>query len=192
MKPPGTSNAIRWCRCVMGKNRKRKWSFKSRVKLQSEPDLQNIVQFYVFESPVPGASVKGKTFEDLGWKDHAYATLHAKMRESSGLFEKGHWVDCPIKNVEQELEKLDRLNGYDCSFEFAVHCKRSDLNKTEALFYLIRNALAHGGFRISTDGPEHYLVLENRADGELKGRAVIKMDALLKWAKLLSKKRKGD
>ena len=176
----------------MASKGKQQWSFKSRLRLQSNPDLQKIVQFYVFESPVPDASVKGKTFEDLGWKKHAYATLHSKMRESTGLFEKGHWVDCAIKVVEEELEKLDRLNEYDCSFEFAVHCKRSDLNKNEALFYLIRNALARGGFRISNYESERYLVLENRVGKQLKGRAVIKMDALLKWAKLLSKKRKGN
>ena len=72
----------------MASKGKQQWSFKSRVRLQFERDLQKIVQFYVFESPVPGASVKGKTIEDLGWKKHAYATLHAKMRESTGLLEK--------------------------------------------------------------------------------------------------------
>ena len=90
---------------------------------------------------------------------------------------------------------MDRLKQYDCSFEFAIHTVKNGLGKTEALFYFIRNALAHGGFRISTYNGDRYFVLENRQDERIKGRAIIKESTLLSWAKLIgdlrSKKKKS-
>ncbi|MDM8299302.1 hypothetical protein QUW00_00055 [Collinsella tanakaei] len=175
-----------------------KWSFKCSVKLSGETNssLQKIVQFYLWETPVPNTSEKGVPFALMGIEKSKYKTLQAEMRKHSGFpAADGHdWKKTTIKSIEKDLKSLDRLDRYDCSFEFAIHTVKNGLGKTEALFYFIRNAFAHGGFRISTYKGEHYFVLENRKNGSIRGRAILKESTLLSWAKLIndlrSKKKK--
>ncbi len=50
----------------------------------SNPALQRILQFYLFECPVPGTSVRGKTFEEYGIKGSpAFSALKKKMLDAS-------------------------------------------------------------------------------------------------------------
>lgn len=172
-----------------------KWSFSSGVKLsgQSNANLQKIVQFYLWETPAPNTSVKGTPFRSMGIRGSQYKTLQAELRKTSGFpAADGHdWKKATIKTVESELESINRLNSYDCSFEFAVHTVKSGLGKTEALFYFSRNAFAHGGFRIATYDRERYFVLENRQGDQLKGRAILRESTLLGWAALIMGMRNG-
>ena len=165
-----------------------RWTFNRKASLAKDANLQKLIQFYVWETPVPNTSQKGVPFKELGWMGGSFNTLHAKMRENSG-FPNEHWLDTTAKEVEGKLGELNRLNGYDCSFEFAVHTVKSGFNKTEALFYFIRNAFAHGGFKKSSYKNANYYVLENRQDGALKGRAILKESTLLRWRKILLKPR---
>ena len=110
------------------------------------------------------------------------------MRKSSG-FPNDKWIKTSGRKVEEKPRSVDRFDGYDCSFEFAIHTVKDGFNKTEALFYFVRNALAHGGFKISEYKGERYLVLENRQGSQLKGRAILREKSLLEWAKPLSKPR---
>lgn len=166
-----------------------KWSFKSRVKLHgpNNGNLQKIVQFYLWETPAPNTSEKGVPFALMGIQKSRYKTLQAEMRKYSGFpAADGHdWKKATIKSIKEDLKSFNRLDEYDCSFEFAVHTVKSGLGKTEALFYFIRNAFAHGGFRISTYKGERYFALENRKDGSIRGRAVIRESTLLGWIKLI-------
>lgn len=172
-----------------------KWSFSRSVKLsgQSNANLQKIVQFYLWETPAPNTSVKGTPFSSMGIRGSQYKTLQAELRKTSGFpAADGHdWKRATLKTVESELESINRLNSFDCSFEFAVHTVKSGLGKTEALFYFIRNAFAHGGFRIATYDRQRYFVLENRQDNLLKGRAILKESTLLGWAALIKDLRNG-
>lgn len=172
-----------------------KWSFSKSVKLsgQSNIGLQKIIQFYLWETPVPNTSVKGTPFSSMGIRGSQYKTLQAELRKISGFpAADGHdWKKATQKTVESELESINRLDSFDCSFEFAVHTVKHGLGKTEALFYFIRNAFAHGGFRISTFEGERYFVLENRQGDQLKGRAILKESTLLRWATLIGGLRSG-
>ena len=111
-----------------------KWSFARKVNLSGNLNLQKLVQFYVWETPVPGTSEKGTSFRELGWSKGGYKTLHSLMRCVSG-FPNCKWIGVPAKDIEATLGDLNRLNSFDGSFEFAVHTIKSGLNKTEALFY---------------------------------------------------------
>lgn len=165
-----------------------RWSFKGKTDLTKNKTLQKLVQFYVWETPVSGTSEKGTSFKKLGWSKSGFNTLHAKVRKNSGFPDK-NWISVPTKEIVSELEKLARHKTYDCSFEFAVHTVKDGLNKTEGLFYFIRNAFAHGGFRTSEYDGETFYAFENRNGGCLKGRAVIKESTLLAWRKILSEHR---
>lgn len=168
-----------------------KWTFKQKISLGNDKNLQRLVQFYVWETPVRDTSAKGIPFSELGWKGGSFNTLQAEMRKSSG-FPNDKWIKASGRKVEEKLRSVDRFDGYDCSFEFAIHTVKDGFNKTEALFYFVRNALAHGGFKISEYKGERYLVLENRQGSQLKGRAILREKSLLEWAKLLSKLRNAS
>jgi hypothetical protein len=174
----GISRDIRW-REIMAD----KWTFRQSVKLQGDDNLGKLLKFYLWETPVPDTSCKGRTFSQYGWNGKLYRELHARMREVSGfpIAEDGHWVKARVSDIEKELAILNRLDHYDCSFEFAVHAVKNDLNDTQSLFYLIRNSFAHGGFRICHYNGERYFVFENREKGRLKGRAIFKEHTLLSW-----------
>ena len=157
-----------------------KWSFARKVNLSGDLNLQKLVQFYVWETPVPGTSEKGTSFRELGWSKGGYNTLHSLMRGLSG-FPNCKWIGAPAKDIEATLDELNRLDSFDGSFEFAVYTIKSGLNKTEALFYFIRNSFAHGGFKTSKYKGELYYVFENKQGSQIKGRAVIKESTLLQW-----------
>ena len=163
-----------------------KWTFKQKVFLKRDVNLQKLVQFYVWETPVPDTSVRGVSFSELGWRKGSFNTLHARMRKSSG-FPNDKWISTSAKQMKDRLRELNRLDSFDDSYEFAIHVVKEGLNKTEALFYFIRNSFAHGGFKTSKCKGSIYYVLENRLDGQLKGRAVIREKTLLDWIPIVRK-----
>ena len=112
------------------------------------------------------------------------------MRDASG-FPNNNWIDAPVKDIEAKLSGLNRLDTFDGSFEFAVHSVKSGLNKTEALFYFIRNSFAHGGFKTSKYKGELYYIFENKQGNQIKGRAVIRESTLLHWIKVIKAGPKG-
>ena len=164
-----------------------KWTFRGNVKIQGNDTLAKLMQFYLWTTPVPGISQKGKEFSRYGWEGSNYPTLHSRMRRLSGFPDaKGtYWIDASASKINDSLKQLHRYDDYNCSFEFAVHTVKHGLNKTEALFYLIRNSFAHGGFRISKYEGERYYVFENRQGDVLKGRAIFKEQTLLGWIKIV-------
>lgn len=164
----------------------RNWNFGKKINLRKDENLQRIVQFYVWETPVSGVSSKGTSFSELGWKGGSFNTLHARMKKAS-QFPSKNWIAVSSKKIEERLREINRLAKYDCSFEFAIHAIKDGLNKTEGLFYFIRNAFAHGGFATSSFKGEKYYVLENRQGSKLKGRAVIRETTLLNWIKIVEK-----
>jgi len=161
-----------------------RWTFRRPVKLIGNDRLMRIVQFYVWETPVPNTSRKGKTFRELGWRGHGFLKLQAAMRDCSALTNT-NWVACATKDIEVELEGKKRLTNFDCSFEFAIHTVKDGLNKTEALFYLIRNGFAHGGFRLCEFGGETFYVFESKDRSKLKGRAILREKTLLAWMQIV-------
>ncbi|WP_270849262.1 hypothetical protein, partial [Candidatus Collinsella stercoripullorum] len=115
----------------------------------------------------------------LGYRGPEHArVLREAEREQGG-------VVSTIKNRFAVPEFADCWYRERLLLKFAVHTVKSGLGKTEALFYFIRNAFAHGGFRISTYKGERYFALENRKDGSIRGRAVIRESTLLGWIKLI-------
>lgn len=168
-----------------------KWVFGQKINLAKNSNLQKIVQFFVWETPVPDISAKGVTFAEMGIRGAKYKTLQADLRKMSGFpSANGHdWIRTTATAIEGELDSIGMLQSYECGSEFAIHTVKAGLGKTEALFYLIRNSLAHGSFRISKHNNEAYYVFESRQGAQLKGRAIIKESTLLGWISLLAAKR---
>lgn len=110
--------------------------------------------------------------------------MQSSLRAHSTL-QQSRWITSTVKEMENKLRAIDRFDRFDCSFEFAVHTVKEGLNKTEALFYLIRNGFAHGGFRICKYKGETFYAFESNDKGKLKGRAVLKEETLLSWIDVL-------
>ena len=58
---------------------------------------------------------------------------------------------------------------------------------TEAIYYYIRNAFAHGSFEFTDVGDRRILVLESSKDGKLKAQMRLRESTLLKMIELSRK-----
>lgn len=85
-------------------------------------------------------------------------------------------------SVEDKVQEI--INGTtmsDTNFELAVFQKRTDMSDTEAFYYYIRNAFAHGSFEIiNTDAGKIYK-LESSKDGSIKARMRLKESSLKRY-----------
>lgn len=91
-------------------------------------------------------------------------------------------------SVEDEVTKLTRGSAAsDKLFEYIVYVMRSDMPDTEAIYYYIRNAFAHGSFEFTDVGDRRILVLESSKDGKLKAQMRLRESTLLKMIELSRK-----
>ena len=162
-----------------------KWEFKTAQRPDSAL-LAWLYKNYVLECPVPGVSVQGKTFRDLGWKDYGFMTLEAQIKKQSTMAST-HWkwlTDTGEEFIDGlKQEGIDEK--YTLNQEFAIYAK-GNRRKIAGLFYLIRNALAHGSFRFHNAKAGHFLALETRNNERLRGRALLRVDSLRAWKTLLN------
>ena len=181
-----------------------KWVFTDR-KLPPPDTLLWLYKNYVLNCPVPGVSSRSKTFIDLGLTGEKLAEYQRKMKKESTL-STATWqsLSFPVdwkepkrkdrlKNrqaidLETLLEQKNLINGYKLEREFAYYYNAKD-SKTAGLFYLIRNALAHGSFCYHDVKGNEWAVFETRKQRKLRGRAVIKMATLKRWILLLHESR---
>lgn len=152
------------------------WVFK-RTKIPSAGDMYGLIKFFVWCCPVPGVSIRGKTLQDYGWSAGNINTLRAEIRRQSSLTRDTFKTIQKIDDLVSKLEELGALVSYDLSCEFAI-CYAGGKTDTDAFFYMIRNAIAHGSFCLRNRDGEHFLVLETRRNGSLRGRAVLKMKTI--------------
>lgn len=170
---------------VIVMSRSYKWDFE-KAQLPDRELLIWLYKNYVLCCPVKGVSVRNCDFEDLGWSGHKMLTLAAEIKNKSTLVNgRWIWIDGNTEDLEQQLEENHLLDEYPLDGEFVFYCKAGK-GKTEGLFYLIRNALAHGSFRFHSTKQGAFLALETRRNGALKGRALITIASLKKWRKLLN------
>lgn len=54
-----------------------RWTFSNKLKWSME--LNEIVNFYLFNTPVDNVSVRGKTFKQLGWNKKRLTPLLKKI-----------------------------------------------------------------------------------------------------------------
>lgn len=163
------------------------WSFNSAQKPNSKLMLWLYNQ-YVLDCPVKGVSARSCDFSTLGWSGHSYLTLASAMKSESNLANQT-WRYVKDAELNSTLRELGVFNKYTLDKELCVYAK-GDKQKVEGLFYMIRNALAHGSFRYHCTKTGEYLVMQTSRNGKLRGRAVIKIDTLKRWRSLLNNRRK--
>lgn len=151
------------------------------------PDHQLMLWLYkqfVLNCPVEKVSNRGIDFPSLGWKKSGFLTLIKEMKAQSGL-EKRSWKWVNDDKLHSALCGLSVSDNYTLDGEFFVYAK-GQKQMVEGLFYMIRNALAHGSFRYHNTKSGEYLALQTCNKEKLRGRAVVKIETLKKWRSLLN------
>ena len=171
------------------------WKQAEKIPFESS-NFQKIIQFYLFECPVVHKKGKGekqklskvsnraKTLREYGWENNYLKTLIANMKKTSTerLEYKVIKIKSEIVNEYNIFEKENKLKDKDNEIIF-IH-KRDDMSITEAIFYYIRNAFAHGSFSIKNK--TYYL--ESLKDGEVTARIRLREKTLLNWIDMVKMK----
>lgn len=171
------------------------WNKNKAIALENQ-NLQDILTFFLFNCPCEiergslsngtkkyeKVSARAETLRQMGWvKGHVQTLLAAMKRTASGSLVFEHLkTTVSIANVVANIEK--NVAFADEHYEMIVICERSDMNLTSAIFYYIRNALAHGSFSI-IDTTYYF---ESAKEGVVKARIRLREATLLEWIKLVS------
>ena len=84
----------------------------------------------------------------------------------------------------QEVNKIEKSSTLsDKYFELIAMTERSDMSKTSAIFYYIRNAFAHGSFSVIKDEARTIYYLESAKADTVKAQIRLREETLLKWIK---------
>lgn len=154
---------------------------KSREKIGVDDKGKNILRDKY--TPV---SMRNNAFRNRGIRGSLLTTILANIRKPL----KAHNAYYCIGHQEIVEDKISEIIATttlgDAFFDVIVMKKRSDMSETEALFYYIRNAFAHGAFEYvaeSNDNAAFYL-LESKKDGIVKAQMRLKETTLLKICRL--------
>ena len=168
-----------------------RWDFKNNINISNRKFLK-IYRFYVIETPVRGVSVRGKTFTER----NCNLSELVRLLKKQSPFLSSCWYDKPQKEIEATCKALGIFDVVNFDKEIAIHTINQKIidpesalklhhGKAESLFYAIRCAFAHGAFALHKYKGENYYVLENKDNGKLKGRLIIKENTLLSWIDLI-------
>lgn len=150
-----------------------KWKFNNQYNL-SDKNFAKIYSFFVIESPVKGVSVRGTSFDELKISKNSLASQIKKRLPSLS----DNWKACTKGEIEYVIKDKGIFESVSLPLEVAIHIKRDD-SKVDGLYYAIRCALAHGAFSLHRCKGVKYYLLENKNQGILKGRIVLKEESLL-------------
>ena len=133
----------------------------ARLTQKTKDSTGNNKYNYIFTK----VSARGKTFAERGIKGGGLRTLRAAMQRTSY---KGELFDLT-------LDKPEDIEQYSCrKGEICLTVKNSQMSQTDAIYYAIRNAFAHGSFSIE----KGIYFLVNRNNGKLKGIIRLKEDLI--------------
>lgn len=168
------------------------WWNKEKDIPYSNPNFIKIVDFYQHKCPVirpNGERVanRGVDFKSKGWNSDLIKTLLCKMKNNNG---KSITYHCCAENekVEDVMSRLEVSNS--SNFEAVVFIENKDLYKTQTIFYIIRNALAHSSFSVIGRGANRMYFFESQKGRKIKGQIRIKESTLLYWIDLFNEPEK--
>lgn len=170
------------------------WDKGTKIPL-NDANFQSIINFYLFNCPCEtekGSTKKGTkaytkvskcatTLRAQGWTGSYLNTLLASMKHTASGRLAYHTLDnkTDIKLEVNKIEKSSTLS--DIYFELIAMADRSDMSKTSAIFYYIRNAFAHGSFSVIKDESKTIYYLESAKDDTVKAEIRLREETLLKW-----------
>lgn len=171
------------------------WVKRNKVPTEfGDDDLKRIILFYVFNTPCEQLSTSSIPLKDYGWsktvwqnnilKDQLFNVAKLKRNETFAIAKNVY----DIKHVCQKVDLAGKFQEHRDVERIAIY-KPSNYPEFMAVFYHIRNALAHGRLAMYKHSEGIIFILE---DGVRKGdrfqvrsRMVIKKSTLLKWIDII-------
>ena len=169
------------------------WNREEKIPLTDSTFLK-ILDFYLFhcpaetkKTPKTGAIVYSKvskraaTLRAQGWTNGNLKILLSAMKHTASKQLEYHTFDTKteigfaVKRIESDTSLSDG------DFEMIAITERSDMNKTSAIFYYIRNALAHGSFSVFNDNGKRVYYFESAKDNKIKAQIRLWEKTLLSW-----------
>lgn len=147
------------------------------IKL-NDPNFQKILNFYLFECPTSGKSVRSKTFDYYGWKGSSkFSKLKNKMLKAASDSLKSNYYPCKKEDLEERFHRVKSVKPTDEYCVFLKHCEKSVM---QSLYAAIRNAFAHGSFSVKKYLGIKIYFLSNY-EKYLKAEIILQENTLLKW-----------
>lgn len=159
------------------KTNKYQKTFSGKLAI-SNSNLQKVLLFYLFECPVSGKSVRGKTFEEYGISGNsAFSRLKKELLVSATCSLRKNYKPSVKADLQAEISLMQVIEPPN---EYCVFLKYDEKRVMESLFSAIRNAFAHGGFCVRRyDGVRIYYL--SNFDGYLKAEMALHEETLLSW-----------
>ncbi len=155
---------------------KEKWTCDSEFSFSDEK-FAKIYRFFVIECPVENVSIRGISFAE---RKVNLSALNKKIKIISPNL-KECWF--PIEEKEDtEVSDIIKSNGiflHNKDTKEIVVFRYEKRKETEAFFYCIRCALAHGGFCIHNINEIKYYCFENIKEAIVRARIILKEETLL-------------
>lgn len=170
------------------------WDKGTKIPL-NDANFQKIIDFYLFNCPCEtekGSKKKGtkahtkvskraNTLRSHGWTGSYLNTLLASMKHTASSHLEYHTFGNKT-DIKAEIDKIEKHSTLsDKYFELIAMADRSDMNKTSAIFYYIRNAFAHGSFSVIKDKSKTIYYLEGAKNDAVKAQIRLREETLLKW-----------
>lgn len=143
-------------------------------KIRYTDNFIKILDFYLINCPINGASERGKKLDKMGWVSNKVRMLENRMKSASGI-DDDNWIF-------DDIDKPDNGSSFLRCYSTISHKTTS---KAGSIIYSIRCALAHGNFTITNDN--HYY-FENIHNGKTIAKISVSEEVLLKWIKLVNTK----
>ena len=154
------------------------WITQDNIEKMKSNDFQQIVRFFVINTPDKITSARGIEIAEYGYDDE-----EELFNELIGN------IPCQKKN--QSIEKTDltevnMLNFPPTDMKESMCFAVSNNKPVTSLFIKIRDSLAHGRFNIGGSPKMPYLVMEdiNKSDN-CSARIILKIKTLKSWIKKL-------
>jgi len=171
------------------------WIKRNRVPAEfGDDDLKRIILFYVFNTPCEQLSSSSIPLLNYGWSKTVWQNNALKERLFNAAALKRNETFVVAKNV-YDMKDACKIAKLADKFQNQREVERISIYKPTnypefmAVFYHIRNALAHGRLAMYKHGEDVIFVLE---DGVKKGdkfqvrsRMVLKKSTLLKWIEII-------
>ena len=163
----------------------KEWCAFNPSSIGRDTNHRKILNFYLWSCPSPETAYKAKTFKNLGWeKSHQYKYLKKSIIYSNDI----SFVVTTVKDLAGVLDGHNQLENHSlCETIVLVNPSNGEM---DGVFRSIRNALAHGSFRIQKkSGDDYFYFFENRnpKTKNIKSRIVLKSTTLIDWIKVVEK-----
>lgn len=145
-------------------------------------NLLKIIDFYLFNCPVPGTSVRGKKFEEYGFVgSKSFGVLKTAMLSSASQSLKENYIPCKKEELETGFACVSKLSPPN---EYCVFLKHEERTIMNSLFSAIRNSFAHGSFNVKSYNGVRIYFFVNYKEYQ-KAQIVLQEDTLLAWIHII-------